>query len=73
MHVIYMSVNVGVQPLHCTDRHGHRPQERVDLPELQALRRLTNYLRAALCAYGPDLAFGLCQGFFRFPPSGGCW
>jgi hypothetical protein len=37
-----MSVNAGVQPLHCTDSHGHRPQERVDLLELQALRRLTD-------------------------------
>jgi hypothetical protein len=33
--VIYMSVNVGIQPLRCTDSHGHRPSERVDLPELQ--------------------------------------
>jgi hypothetical protein len=40
--VRYMSVNAGVQPLHCTDSHGHRPQERADVPELQALRRLTD-------------------------------
>lgn len=23
MHVIYMSANVGIQPLRCTDSHGH--------------------------------------------------
>ena len=33
--VRYMSVNVGIQPLRCTDSHGHRPSERVDLPKLQ--------------------------------------
>ena len=33
--VRYMSVNVDIQPLRCTDSHGHRPSERVDLPKLQ--------------------------------------
>jgi hypothetical protein len=33
--VRHMSVNVGIQPLRCTDSHGHCPPERVDLPKLQ--------------------------------------
>ena len=47
--VRYMSVNVGIQPLRCTDSHWTASAERVDLQEIGDLTFLTHRGQECAC------------------------